>query len=64
MMLVDTEHGFENGRAPQIAVTREYFHQKPETGRRKRPCRKQFRNLEIARRERRNLEIHVTHSYA
>ena len=57
LMLVDTTHGFHNGRAPEIAVTREYFHEKPAFGRRKRPCINKFRNYGIAQRERRNLEV-------
>ena len=37
-------------------VSREYFHQRPIIGRRKRPCWKLFKNHALARRERRSLE--------
>lgn len=37
-------------------VTREYFHEKPAFGRRKRRCLKVFRNHDLAARERHALE--------
>lgn len=40
----------------RASVTREYFHAKPAFGRRRRFCVKTFRNLEVARMERRDLE--------
>jgi len=57
LAIVDTTHGFKRSRPPEFAVTREYFHEKPAFGRRKRRCVKKFRNYEIAQRERQNLEI-------
>lgn len=51
--LVDTTHSHRNGKPPQIAVTREYFH-----GPRAPMCTATFKDYKKAHRERFALEIH------
>lgn len=41
----------------RLSVRRNYYHEKPATGRRKYPCGQVFTNMEQARRDRRNLEV-------
>ena len=52
--LVDTTHGYQDGKPPQIAVTREYFH-----GPHVRKCTATFEDIKDAQWERDALEVHA-----